>query len=97
MFRNLKFRELSNPVETEVFKPVLILLSLQNNLNFQVKAIGDLIEIHLEHKSRGDEFGGMVSRSIMRCYHMPKGADPKTLRSNLDKDGVLHISANKRH
>ncbi|XGW28526.1 hypothetical protein V3C99_008363 [Haemonchus contortus] len=59
-----------------------------------VKTIGDLLEIHMDHEARGDETFN-ISRSITRCYKLPKGVDPKTLKSNLDKNGVLHISAMK--
>ncbi|VDM70349.1 unnamed protein product [Strongylus vulgaris] len=66
----------------------------------QVRTMGDLIQIKMEHEGRGDD---MTSRSIMRllslhllrCYKLPEGADAKTLKSNLDDNGVLHISAMK--
>ncbi|RCN32866.1 Hsp20/alpha crystallin family protein [Ancylostoma caninum] len=60
----------------------------------EVKTIGELIEIHMDHQARGNDVTN-VSRSITRCYKLPKGVDPKTLKSNLDDNGILHISAKK--
>ncbi|KIH62088.1 Hsp20/alpha crystallin family protein [Ancylostoma duodenale] len=60
----------------------------------EVKTIGELIEIHMDHQARGNDVTN-VSRSITRCYKLPKGVDPKTLKSSLDDNGILHISAKK--
>ncbi|EPB66090.1 hypothetical protein ANCCEY_14819 [Ancylostoma ceylanicum] len=60
----------------------------------KVKTIGELIEIHMDHQARGNDITN-VSRSITRCYKLPSGVDPKTLKSNLDNNGILHISAMK--
>ncbi|PIO66454.1 Hsp20/alpha crystallin family protein [Teladorsagia circumcincta] len=60
----------------------------------QVKTVGDLLEIHMDHEARGDDTFN-ISRSITRCYKLPNGVNTKTLKSNLDKNGVLHISAMK--
>ncbi|KAK5965940.1 hypothetical protein GCK32_004797 [Trichostrongylus colubriformis] len=59
-----------------------------------VKTIGDLLQIQMDHEARGDDSFN-ISRSITRSYKLPKGVDVKTLKSNLDKNGVLHISAMK--
>ncbi|KHJ95922.1 Hsp20/alpha crystallin family protein [Oesophagostomum dentatum] len=61
----------------------------------QVKTIGDLIEIQMDHERRGNDIMN-VSRSITRCYKLPQNVDMKTLKSNLDDNGVLHISAKKK-
>ncbi|CAJ0605499.1 unnamed protein product [Cylicocyclus nassatus] len=58
----------------------------------QVKTMGDLVQVLMEHEA-GE---GDLSRSIMRCYKLPDGADASTLKSNLD-GGILHISAKKKH
>ncbi|WKY03280.1 hypothetical protein Q1695_004768 [Nippostrongylus brasiliensis] len=60
----------------------------------EVKTIGELLEIHMDHVARGDDPYN-VSRSITRCYKLPNGVNPKTLKSNLQGNGVLHISAMK--
>ncbi|WKY03368.1 hypothetical protein Q1695_004814 [Nippostrongylus brasiliensis] len=60
----------------------------------EVKTIGELLEIHMDHVARGDDTYN-VSRSITRCYKLPAGVNPKTLKSSLDNNGVLHISAQK--
>ncbi|ETN79878.1 hypothetical protein RB195_000180 [Necator americanus] len=60
----------------------------------EVKTIGDLIEIHMDHEARGNDITN-VSRSITRCYKLPAGVDPSTLKSNLDKHGILRITALK--
>ncbi|VDO88074.1 unnamed protein product [Heligmosomoides polygyrus] len=60
----------------------------------EVKTIGELLEIHMDHTARGDDTYN-VSRSITRCYKLPNGVDTKTLKSHLDNQGVLHISAMK--
>ncbi|CAB3409217.1 unnamed protein product [Caenorhabditis bovis] len=39
-----------------------------------VKASGDLLEIHLEHNAKNDQYGN-VSRSITRCYKLPGNVD----------------------
>ncbi|CAD6192861.1 unnamed protein product [Caenorhabditis auriculariae] len=62
----------------------------------EVKAIGEVLEIHLEHKAREDQLGN-VSRSITRCYKLPKNVDMKSIKSNLDNQGVLHIRGKKTH
>ncbi|CAI4228357.1 unnamed protein product [Auanema sp. JU1783] len=64
----------------------------------EVKTIGDLIEIHLEHKAqKGMPQAPFTSRSITRCYQLPKDVNVGTLKSNIDHQGVLHISAMKCH
>ncbi|WKY03279.1 hypothetical protein Q1695_004767 [Nippostrongylus brasiliensis] len=60
----------------------------------QVKSIGDLIEIHMDHVPRGND-SFTICRSITRCYKLPNGVDPKTLTSKLQSNGVLHITGQK--
>ncbi|CAA92771.1 SHSP domain-containing protein [Caenorhabditis elegans] len=62
----------------------------------EVKNIGELLEIHMEHNVKKDSFGD-VSRNITRCYKLPKNVDMKTIKSNLDSHGILHIEARKMH
>ncbi|EFO93542.1 CRE-HSP-12.6 protein [Caenorhabditis remanei] len=62
----------------------------------EVKNIGDLLEIHMEHMVKTDNFGD-VSRNITRCYKLPKNVDSKTIKSNLDSNGILHIHGRKMH
>uniref|UniRef100_A0A8R1I5N7 SHSP domain-containing protein n=1 Tax=Caenorhabditis japonica TaxID=281687 RepID=A0A8R1I5N7_CAEJA len=62
----------------------------------EVKNIGELLEIHMEHTVKTDTLGD-VSRSITRCYKLPKNVDMKSIKSNLDADGILHIHGNKMH
>ncbi|CAI5448319.1 unnamed protein product [Caenorhabditis angaria] len=62
----------------------------------EVKNIGEILEIHMEHSTKDDKFGN-VSRTITRCYKMPKNVDPKSIKSNLDNKGILHISGQKKH
>ncbi|ULT94170.1 hypothetical protein L3Y34_003559 [Caenorhabditis briggsae] len=62
----------------------------------EVKNIGELLEIHMEHVVKKDNFGD-VSRNITRCYRLPKNVDMKTIKSNLDSNGILHIHGRKMH
>uniref|UniRef100_A0A1I7UDC1 SHSP domain-containing protein n=1 Tax=Caenorhabditis tropicalis TaxID=1561998 RepID=A0A1I7UDC1_9PELO len=68
--------------------------------NFQpneidVKNIGEFLEIHMAHTTKDDKFGS-ITRSITRCYRLPKGTDPSTIKSSLDGSGILHITGNKK-
>ncbi|VDM71739.1 unnamed protein product, partial [Strongylus vulgaris] len=59
-----------------------------------VKTIGDQIQIQMDHEARGNDKTN-VSRSITRSYQLPHNVDMKSIKSNLDEKGVLHISAQK--
>lgn len=60
-----------------------------------VKNIGEFLEIHMSHTTKDDHFGN-VTRSITRCYRLPKGTDPSTIKSKLDESGILLISGEKK-
>ncbi|CAJ0602981.1 unnamed protein product [Cylicocyclus nassatus] len=60
----------------------------------QVKAIGDQIQIQMDHEARGTD-KTIVSRSITRTYNLPSNVDTKSIKSNLDDKGVLRITADK--
>uniref|UniRef100_A0A8R1EPT1 SHSP domain-containing protein n=2 Tax=Caenorhabditis japonica TaxID=281687 RepID=A0A8R1EPT1_CAEJA len=62
----------------------------------EVKNIGELLEIHMEHTVKTDQLGD-VSRSVTRCYRLPNNVDMKSIKSNLDSNGILHIRGNKMH
>ena len=62
--------------------------------DISVKVINDLIQINFEHEVRSDKFG-TITRNISRCYHLPDGVDPKTIKSNLSNN-VLFITGQKR-
>ncbi|CAO4373173.1 unnamed protein product [Caenorhabditis nigoni] len=60
-----------------------------------VKNVGEFLEIHMAHTAKDDKFG-TITRSITRCYRLPKGTDPSTIKSKLDGSGILHITGNKK-
>uniref|UniRef100_A0A8R1E7J1 SHSP domain-containing protein n=1 Tax=Caenorhabditis japonica TaxID=281687 RepID=A0A8R1E7J1_CAEJA len=60
-----------------------------------VKHVGEFLEIHMSHTAKDDKFGN-ITRSITRCYRLPAGTDPSTIKTNLDSHGILHITGNKK-
>ncbi|CAJ0948355.1 unnamed protein product, partial [Mesorhabditis belari] len=59
-----------------------------------VKVIDNQMEIMLEHEQRTSRFG-VVKRTINRCYRLPEGVDPRTVRHHL-YNNVLYIRGDKR-
>ncbi|CAJ0604161.1 unnamed protein product [Cylicocyclus nassatus] len=60
----------------------------------KVRTMGDLLQIQMEHDERDN--GAMdVNRSISRCYKLPVGVNVQTLKSNLTRKGILHITGQK--
>ncbi|CAI2350665.1 unnamed protein product [Caenorhabditis sp. 36 PRJEB53466] len=72
-------------------------LEAQNFLpkEIDVKNVGDFLEIHMSHDVKDDQFGN-ITRSITRCYRLPKGTDVTTIKSKLDGNGILYITGNKK-
>ncbi|GMR47744.1 hypothetical protein PMAYCL1PPCAC_17939 [Pristionchus mayeri] len=61
----------------------------------QVKVVGNILDIHFEHKSRTDSFGD-VSRTVTRSYKLPEDVDASTVKSTLSARGTLVITASKK-
>ncbi|CAJ0574569.1 unnamed protein product, partial [Mesorhabditis spiculigera] len=59
-----------------------------------VKVIDGQVEIMLEHEHRTGRFG-TVRRTINRCYRLPAGVDPRTVRHHLHNN-VLYIRGDKK-
>lgn len=55
---------------------------------------GELV-VHCKHEEKSDEHG-FISREIHRAYKLPHDIDPRTLKSHLNANGVLVISADKK-
>nr|UJQ69869.1 small heat shock protein 20 [Diamesa zernyi] len=60
----------------------------------EVKVIGHELVVHCQHDERTDSHG-KVSREIFRCYKLPSDVDTTKLKSFLNPNGVLMISAEK--
>lgn len=60
-----------------------------------MKVIGKQVQIEGKQEERTDEHG-LISRHFVRKYHLPRGVDPETVHSSLNKDGQLHVEAPKR-
>ncbi|XDV19941.1 hypothetical protein PO909_025336 [Leuciscus waleckii] len=61
-----------------------------------VKINGDFIEIHAKHEDRQDDHG-FVSREFTRKYRVPAGVDPASVTSSLSSEGVLIVTAPRKH
>jgi len=51
--------------------------------------------IQCKHEARDDDHG-IVSRQLSRSYKLPSEVDVASIKSHLDRHGVLHISGTKR-
>ncbi|CAK5073619.1 unnamed protein product [Meloidogyne enterolobii] len=63
----------------------------------EVKVIGDCLNFHCQHEKRSDVHGGTVSREVNRSYRLPDDLDRNTIKSHLMQNGVLRVTAKKRH
>ncbi|KAF7629902.1 SHSP domain-containing protein [Meloidogyne graminicola] len=63
----------------------------------EVKVIGDCLNFHCQHERRSDVHGGSVTREVNRSYKLPDDLDRNTIKSHLLQNGVLRVSAKKRH
>ncbi len=62
----------------------------------QVNVTNDRLYIHGRHEIRPDGMGGDIAREVARTYKLPEDVDTQRIKSYLDTDGVLHVSARKR-
>ncbi|KAI1717322.1 hsp20/alpha crystallin family domain-containing protein [Ditylenchus destructor] len=62
----------------------------------EVKVNGDNLVVHCRHDERDDKHGS-ITREVNRSYKLPHDVDASTIKSHLSQNGVLHISANKKH
>ncbi|XP_051949456.1 crystallin, alpha B, b [Xyrauchen texanus] len=61
-----------------------------------VKINGDFLEIHAKHEDHQDDHG-FVSREFIRKYRVPAGVDPTSVTSSLSSNGVLTVTAPRKH
>ncbi|KAH7716533.1 small heat shock protein 12.6identical [Aphelenchoides avenae] len=61
----------------------------------EVKVHRDNIIVHLEHEARTDQYGD-VKREVTRTYKLPEDVDRGSIKSRMDRRGVLQISASKK-
>jgi len=62
----------------------------------EVRVAGENLFIHARHAIRSDGMGGEISREVNRSYKLPKGVEPRTMKSSMDSHGILNIQAHKR-
>ena len=81
-------------IDKEKFQIVLDVQQFAPN-EITVKTTDHHVMIEGKHEEKEDEHG-YVSRHFVRRYHLPKGADPHTIVSNLSSDGVLTVTAPRK-
>lgn len=62
---------------------------------FQVKVIGDEVVIHCLHEDL-QEKQGRCRREVHRAYKLPPAIDPASVRSCLNQNGILQVTASKK-
>ena len=58
--------------------------------DLKVSVIGRQIVIEATHPEKADELG-LIQRSFVRKFALPKNADPESVQSNLSSDGLLTV------
>uniref|UniRef100_A0A914HK71 SHSP domain-containing protein n=1 Tax=Globodera rostochiensis TaxID=31243 RepID=A0A914HK71_GLORO len=60
----------------------------------QVNRMGHSLYIHCKHDEREGEYG-TTTREVQRSYKLPDDVDPKSIRSNFTRAGILRITGRK--
>ncbi|XP_031552357.1 protein lethal(2)essential for life-like [Actinia tenebrosa] len=62
----------------------------------KVKVFNNELMVNASKNTKSEEEGVFVSRQLHRHFVLPKDVDMDSIKSNLDKDGHLHIEATRK-